>query len=104
MGTAMEQELAMALRERAVSALETSTTMLKVAQSLSQQGNESEAARLRAEARYKRNESILLMDQARGVEQRSSNILHFPSRKITAASEEESQPSKTRASRNLRTG
>jgi hypothetical protein len=93
---AMEQELAMALRERAVSALETSTTMLKVAQSLSQQGNESEAARLRAEARYKRNESILLMDQAWAVEQRFSNILHFPSRKTTAASE--------KASRQLRTG
>jgi len=92
----MEQELATALRERAVSALETSTMMLEVAQSLLKQGNESEAARLRAEARYKRNESILLMDQARAVEQRSSNILHFPSRKTTAAS--------GKASRQLRTG
>lgn len=85
----MEQELATALRERAVSALEISTTMLEVAQSLLKQGNESEADRLRNEARYKRNESILLMDQARAVEQRSSNILHFPSRKTTAASDEE---------------
>lgn len=84
----MGQELATALRERAVSALETSTTMLEVAQSLLKQGNESEAARLRNEARYKRNESILLMDQASAFEQRSSNILHFPPRKPTAASEE----------------
>jgi hypothetical protein len=87
----MQQELALALRKRAVSALETSTTMLEVAQSLLKQGNESEAGRLRNEARYKRNESILLMDQARGVEQRSSNILHFPLRKPTAATEETSR-------------
>lgn len=100
----MEQELAMALRERAVSTLETSTTMLEVAQSLLKQGNDSEAARLRNEARYKRNESILLMDQARAADQRSSNILHFPPRKPTAASEEESQSFKTRASKHLRTG
>jgi hypothetical protein len=92
----MEQELATALRERAVSTLETSTTMLEVAQSLLKQGNDSEAARLRNEARYKRNESILLMDNARAVEQHSSNILHFPRRKPTAASDE--------ASRHLRTG
>ena len=77
----MEQELALALRERAVSALQTSTTMLKVAQTLSKQGNQTEAARLRNEARYKRNESILLMDEARAVEQHTSNIVRFPARK-----------------------
>jgi hypothetical protein len=60
--------------------LQTSTTMLEVAQKLMRQGNNTEAARLRNEARYKRNESILLMDQAREVEQRSSNVLKFPER------------------------
>jgi hypothetical protein len=81
MGAVMEQELALALRERAVSALEASTTMLQVAQDLLKQGNQREAARLRNEARYKRNESILLMDQASAVEQHQSNILKFPARK-----------------------
>ena len=76
----MVRELALALRERAVAALQTSTTMLKVSQTLLRQGNNTEAARLRNEARYKRNESILLMDQAREVEQRSSNVLRFPER------------------------
>lgn len=76
----MVRELALALRERAVAALQTSTTMLKVSQALLRQGNNTEAARLRNEARYKRNESILLMDQAREVEQRASNVLRFPER------------------------
>lgn len=77
----MDQELALALRERAVAALQVSTTMLKVAQTLLKQGNQTEADRLRNEARYKRNESILLMDQARSAEQRSSNnVLRFPNR------------------------
>jgi hypothetical protein len=84
----MHQELALALRERAVSALQTSTTMLKVAQTLSKQGNQTEAARLRNEARYKRNESILLMDEARSVEQHTSNIVKFPERKAPATSSE----------------
>jgi hypothetical protein len=76
----MEQQLAFALRERAVAALQVSTTMLKVAENLLKQGNQTEAARLRNEARYKRNESILLMDQAKAAEQRSSNVLRFPER------------------------
>jgi hypothetical protein len=101
---AMGQELATALRERAVSALETSTTMLEVAQSLLKQGNESEAARLRNEARYKRNESILLMDQASAFEQRSSNILHFPPRKPTAASEEGNPSLARERNRRVRSG
>ena len=79
-GAVMEQELALALRERAISALEASTTMLEVAQDLLKQGNQKEAARLRNEARYKRNESILLMDQAKAVEQHQSRILSFPAR------------------------
>ena len=77
----MDQELALALRERALSALEVSTTMLTVSESLLRQGNQREAARLRNEARYKRNESILLMDQAKKVEQGSSNVLRFPGSK-----------------------
>jgi len=85
----MDQDLATALRERALSALEVSTTMLTVAQVLLRQGNQKEAARLRNEARYKRNESILLMDEARKVEQRSSNILRFPTRKTAELSADE---------------
>src|SRR5258706_4752354 len=80
----MDQDLALALRERALAALEISTTMLTVAQNLLQQGNNREAARLRNEARYKRNESILLMDEANKVERRSSNILRFPDKKTGA--------------------
>jgi hypothetical protein len=97
----MNQDLALVLRERALSALESSTTMLTVAQNLLQQGNQREAARLRNDARYKRNESILLMDQARKVEERSSNILRFPARK-TAEGPTAERPSLTR--RNARTG
>lgn len=100
----MKQELVIALWERAVSALEMSTTMLEVAQGLHRQGNEGEAARLRNEARYKRNESILLMDQARAVEQRSSNILQFSRRKTETVSTDERQSSETKASRHLKTG
>jgi len=85
----MDQDLATALRERALSALEVSTTMLTVAQVLLRQGNQKEAARLRNEARYKRNESILLMNEARRVEQRSSNILRFPTRKTAELSADE---------------
>lgn len=77
----MDQDVALALRERALAALEMSTTMLTVAQNLVKQGNQKEADRLRNEAKYKRNESILLMDEARKVEQRSSNILRFRERR-----------------------
>jgi hypothetical protein len=82
----MEQELALALRERAVLALQASTTMLQVAQQLQKQGNQTEAGRLRNEARYKRNESILLMDQARSVEQDSARILQFKGRQTSTGS------------------
>ncbi len=84
----MEQELILALRERAVAALQASTTMLNVAENLEEQGNEKEAARLRIEARYKRNESILLMDQARTAEQPSSNIVKFPDKKTSITGSE----------------
>lgn len=106
----MEKELAIALTERAVSALQTSTTMLEVAQNLLNQGNSREAARLRNEARYKRNESILLMDQARaaGVTRatgdKRSNILPF-GRKETSAERAEAEVSvKTGKDRHTRTG
>ena len=82
----MDQDLAFVLRERALSALESSTTMLAVAQNLLQQGNQREAVHLRNQARYKRNESILLMDQARKVEQQLSNVLRFPDRKSAESS------------------
>ena len=76
----MEQPLALALRQRAVAAIEMSNTMLQVAQSLLKQGNQREAARLRDEARYKRNESVLLMDQATEIGRQRSNVLQFKQR------------------------
>ena len=100
----MDQDLALALRERALSALETSTNMLTVAQKLLQQGNQREAARLRNEARYKRNESILLMDQAREVELQSPNILRFPVRKTGELSVGERSSLAAGGRRNSRTG
>lgn len=98
----MNQDLALALRERALLALESSTTMLTVAQNLQQQGNQREAARLRDEARYRRNESILLMDEARKVEESSSNILRFPDRRTGDLSIDERSARNGR--RNARTG
>ena len=73
----MNHNLAVALRYRADAAFEASDMMLKVAKDLLKQGNQREAARLRTEALHKRNESVLLMDQARTVERSSSNILQF---------------------------
>ena len=100
----MDQDLALVLRERALSSLESSTTMLAVAQNLLQQGNQREAVRLRNEARYKRNESILLMDQARNVEQRLSNVLRFPDRKTVEPSVKERSSLPEGGRRNTRTG
>src|SRR5258706_9924583 len=90
----MDQDLALALRERALAALEISTTMLTVAQNLLKQGNQREAARLRNEARYKRNESILLMDQATAVERRQSNVLQFKHRNNSAETAKKGPPLK----------
>jgi len=90
----MDQELSLALRERAVAALEISTTMLKVAQNLQLQGNEAEADRLRDEARSKRNESILLMDRAMSLTQRS-NVLAFPNRRPTGPLPDQQHRSRT---------
>ena len=100
----MDQDLATALRERALSALEVSTTMLTVAQTLLRQGNQKEAARLRNEARYKRNESILLMNEARKVDQRLSNIVRFPSRTTAELTVEERSSLRREGRHNLRTG
>ena len=100
----MEQDLALALRQRALSALEVSTTMLTVAQNLLKQGNQRESARLRNEARYKRSESILLMDQAREAELRAANVLKFPDRKRSEAPPEGRSSSPAGGRRNLRTG
>ncbi len=98
-GQVMEQHFALALRQRAVAALEISTTMLQVAQNLFKQGNKKEAARLRNEARYKRNESILLLDQATAAEQRRSNILRFTARKaaLESVSVDETQSDETQS-------
>jgi hypothetical protein len=109
-GLATGRGLALALRERALAALEVSTTMLTVAQNLLRQGNLREAARLRGEARYKRNESILLMDQARKVEKGSSNLLGFPNRRTAEADTTQAENSEERSPllrtgrRNSRTG
>jgi hypothetical protein len=84
----VNNKLALALRYRADTAFETSDRMLRVAQDLLKQGNQSEAARLRNEALSKRNESVLLMDQARTVERSSSNILQFERRKTSKNSEQ----------------
>jgi hypothetical protein len=58
----------MPLRERAMEALKESTTMLKVARNLLEQGNREEAARLQIEARAKRDASVLLMSKASELE------------------------------------
>ena len=52
------------LREKAMEALQRSTTMLKVAGKLLDQGNVEEATRLRDQARAQRNISVWLMAKA----------------------------------------
>ena len=64
-GETMNHELALALRYRADAAFEASDTMLKGGEGPAKTGQSGEAARLRTEALHKRNESVLLMDQAR---------------------------------------
>ena len=54
----------MPLLEQAMEALQESTTMLKVANNLLEQGNNEEAERLHQVARNKRNVSVLLMAKA----------------------------------------
>lgn len=97
----MNKKLALALRYRADAAFETSDTMLRVAQNLLKQGNQREAARLRNEALSKRNESVLLMDQARTIE-RSSNVLQFERRKTSGNAAEKSPSDKQSGGRLFR--
>jgi len=91
----MNHKLALALRYRADEAFEASDTMLRVAKDLLKQGNQREAARLRTEALHKRNESVLLMDQARTVERSSSNILQFRKRTSDNQTREDGPSKKT---------
>ena len=56
------------LRQQAMEALERSTTMLKVAGKLLDQGNVEEATRLRDQARAQRNVSVWLMAKANTLE------------------------------------
>ena len=58
----------MPLRERAMEALQESTTMLQVANNLLEQGSNAEAERLHQAARNKRNVSVLLMAKANDLE------------------------------------
>ena len=66
------------LREQAMEALQESTTMLKVAGKLLDQGNLEEARRLRDEARAQRNLSVWLMAKANRLEQASRRLLRSP--------------------------
>lgn len=58
----------MPLIEQAVETLQESTTMLKVASNLLEQGNNEEAERLHQLARNKRNVSVLLMAKANALD------------------------------------
>ena len=58
------------LREKALEALEKSTRMLQVALDLLTQGNQTEATRVRNEARKHRTISTLLMAEANNLEMR----------------------------------
>jgi len=100
----MDQPLALALRQRAVAAIEVSNTMLRVAQSLLKQGNRREAARLRNEARYKRNESVLLMDQAAEIGRRQSNVLEFKQKNSSRETHETGPSANDREVRRFRSG
>ena len=66
------------LREQAMEALQESTTMLKVAGKLLDQGNVEEATRLRDEARAQRNVSVWLMAKANRLEEASRRFLRGP--------------------------
>ena len=71
----MAEEQSMPLREQAMEALQESTTLLKVACNLLEQGNRKEAKRLQDEARNKRNISVLLMAKANALENESEDKL-----------------------------
>jgi hypothetical protein len=74
-----------ALRQEAIEALKKSTTILKVACNLMEQGNYPEAERLRNEANTMRTISMLLMSEASDLERgpehfswRSAKEANFP--------------------------
>lgn len=100
----MNYESAMTLRQRADAAFEAANSMLRVAQHLLTQGNQREAARLRNEAREKRNESVLLMDKARVVEAGQSNVLQFRPRNNPLVKLEEDARVTTGERRRFRSG
>jgi hypothetical protein len=58
----------LALRKRALEALERSTKMLEVAVRLLKQGNRAESERVKSEARKQRTISTLLMAEANNLE------------------------------------
>lgn len=58
----------LALRKRALEALERSTKMLEVAVCLLKQGNRAESERVKSEARTQRTISTLLMAEANNLE------------------------------------
>ena len=66
------------LREKAMEALHRSTTMLKVAGKLLDQGNVGEATRLRDQARAQRNISVWLMAKANTLESFDSSFHGSP--------------------------
>ena len=61
----MERENSLKFQQKALEALRESTKTLEIAKRLLDVGNVREAARLRDEARQKRNDSMRLMAQAR---------------------------------------
>lgn len=64
----MENREGLTLRQKALEALEKSTRMLQVAVDLFEQGNQTEADRVRKEAQYQRSISTLLMAEAHNLE------------------------------------
>ncbi len=68
-----------ALREEALETLKKSTTILKVASKLIEQGNYAEAERLRDEANTLRTISMLLMSEANNLERETKP---FPARRV----------------------
>ena len=72
------------LREKAMEALQRSTTMLKVADSLLDQGNVEEAKRLRDQARAQRNISVSLMAKANTLESFDPVFQASPSSSLNA--------------------
>jgi hypothetical protein len=67
----MHESDGLALRKRALEALERSTKMLEVAVRLLKQGNRAESERVKSEARTQRTISTLLMAEANNLELQS---------------------------------